>query len=152
MQSTEPKRFIVDVGGARIHRHKDPVIHSTPASQPASAPAAPSITREYAWRQIETCAASIQRTGETKEQAVGRFLATEQGWRLYASYRVAPDAEDASPASAAVVAVPRSNAEAKLQAKADEIKASEPNMTDAQAYAKAIERNPQLYAEHKAGR
>jgi hypothetical protein len=91
--------------------------------------------------QIVKRAADDRRENETPEQSYSRFLCeTSDGAALYQAYRLAPQGDEAEPARTVTPTMPAPTPSyERLMGKAEELRKSDPKLTEAQSFAKVYE-------------
>jgi hypothetical protein len=91
--------------------------------------------------QIVKRAADDRRENETPEQRYSRFLCeTSDGAALYQAYRLAPQGDEAEPARTVTPTMPAPTPSyERLMGKAEELRKSDPKLTEAQSFAKVYE-------------
>jgi hypothetical protein len=107
-------------------------------------------TTASVWEEIRTAALAQRREGETPEQAIDRYLNSAEGQAAYQRYRAAPPPAPTAP-EPPLPDVRRGCETAALgwiEQAAGHIQAREPGLSDEQAFVRAVEVDPQLYADY----
>jgi hypothetical protein len=112
------------------------------------------LYRETIYAQMQAAAAREAQPGESPEQALARWLRTPEGQDQYTAYRNAPAAPATPPPPPlpdVSTACQRSVLKA-LDAAAECLRRAHPELSPEQAIARAVEVEPQLYADYLAAR
>jgi hypothetical protein len=110
--------------------------------------------RQTLYEQMRAAAIREARPGETPEQALVRYLDTPAGREQYAAYREAPPAPPSPPPAPlpAVETACQRSVLRDIDAAAARLQRAHPELTFEQAYARAVEAEPQLYQDYLAAK
>ena len=102
------------------------------------------LTRDDFETALEDLAKSSRQPTETFEQAYARELRSETGVRLYSGYDAAPVA----PSAIRKQHTQEPESWSSITKAASALRATNPQLTEAQAIAKALEQQPELYTQY----